>query len=75
MEARHQALASMQSGFRDEGDVMVFFFYFENVAMRGKDEKEKAVELLALLDGAAFDFYFEKLTINSIIYEAGEDFL
>ena len=31
-------------------DVKMFFFYFENVATRGKDHTEMALDLLAFLD-------------------------
>lgn len=33
-----------------DGDVLMFFFYFENVVMRGKDRSEMAFVLLACLD-------------------------
>lgn len=39
------------------GDVKMFLFYFENVAIRGKKDSEKHPELLFHLYGEAFECY------------------
>lgn len=57
-----------------QGDVAMFFFFFDNVGMRGKDESEKAFALLAYLDGAASEFYFQTFTMNGTIIETKKDF-
>ena len=50
-------------------DVKKFFFFFENVAMRGKSDEEKALELLAHLEGEAFDFYYETFAKDGALTE------
>ena len=50
-------------------DVKKFFFFFENVAMRGKSDEEKALELLAHLEGEAFDFYYETFAEDRALTE------
>lgn len=42
--------------------------------MRGKDQSEKAFELLSYLDEAAFEYFFEKFTVDGAINDAGKDF-
>lgn len=41
--------------FNGEGDVGMFFFYFGNIVLRGKEEAEKSVEILAKLYGRGFE--------------------
>lgn len=60
--------------FTGDGDVNMFFFYFENVFMRRKENNEKATELLAHLDGPAFECFCEKFTIDGAITFAGNYF-
>lgn len=43
--------------------------------MRGKNENEKAVELLEFLDRATLEVLFEKLSINEAVNENGIYFL
>lgn len=43
--------------------------------LRGKDDGEKVIELLAYLDDGAFQFYFKKIMINGVISNAGKDFV
>lgn len=59
--------------FTREGDVTMFFLFFENVVMRGKNKSEKVFELLEFPEGASFHFYFQTFTINISISEAGKD--
>lgn len=61
--------------FNGEGDVVMFFFYFENVALLGKKDSEKSFEilqsfeLLAHLDGHTFGFFFQRFTTNGNLIE------
>jgi len=55
-------------------DVKMFFFYFENVATRGKDHTEMAFDLLAFLDKDAFQFYYEKFTRDGELVEEAKDY-
>ena len=60
--------------FDGSGDVRMFLFYFENVAMRGKKQEEKALELLSYLDGKAFEFFFARFTKEGCLTTEGQDF-
>lgn len=44
--------------FDESGTVMMFLFFFKNLAMNGKKKEEKATELLAYLDGKEFELFF-----------------
>lgn len=52
----------------------MFFFYFENVVMRGKQESEKSLELLAHLDSDAFRFFFDRFTKDGELTVEAHDF-
>lgn len=39
-------------------DVVKFFLYFENVAIRGKTDENMAIELLGILENKAFEVYY-----------------
>ena len=45
---------TMKKTFDGSTDVKVFLLYFENVATRSQSAKNKAVEVMACLDGDAF---------------------
>lgn len=60
--------------FDESGDIKMFFFYFENVAMRYKEEKDYYLELFSYLDGPAFEFYFEKFTNDGSPKTEASDF-
>lgn len=68
-----QPSRASERSFACEGDVMIFFFSFENVAMPGRDEKDKSVYLSTFLNGTAFEFFSENFTINGTI-NAVKDF-
>lgn len=40
----------------------MFFFYFDNIATRGKEQNNKAYELLTNLHGEKIQFYYEIFT-------------
>lgn len=44
--------------------MLMFLFYFENVAITGKKEEDKVLELLTFFDGRAFEFLFGCFTKN-----------
>ena len=56
------------------GNVEKFFFYFENVATRGKTPEERAVLLLGFLFGDAFDFYYDEYASKGELLDAGLDY-
>lgn len=60
--------------FDGSGDLKIFMFYFENVAMRGKPQEDKCHELIAHLDGEAFRFFFEKFTEDGKLSDEETDF-
>lgn len=43
--------------FTRDGEVLVLFFYIENVAMREKDSFGKTLELLSFLTDEVFKFF------------------
>ena len=51
-----------------------FFFYFENVATRGKKPEERVVELLGFLVGEAFHFYYDEYATDGSLSEAGQNY-
>lgn len=61
--------------FTGDGDVEMFFFYFENVLTRNKDESEKATELLAQFGGNALQFFIAKITAGGAISDAGKNYV
>lgn len=65
---------STKRTFDGTSDVKIFFFYFENVAMRGKSDADKAYELLAFLDKDAFEFYYSKFTSGGALIEQAQDY-
>ena len=65
---------SSKRTFDGTTDVKMFFFYFENVATRGKDHSEMALDLLAFLDRDPFQFYYEKFTRNGELIEEAKDY-
>lgn len=48
--------------FGGSGDLKYFFFYFENVEIRDKEEKGYFLELLSYLYGPGVEFYLKKFT-------------
>lgn len=53
--------------FSGEGGINMFFFYFENISGRGKDENEKVFQFMVHLDGPAFEYFFQRFTKNASI--------
>ena len=75
--ARRGPVSLTFSGASDDPfDVKKFIFYFDNVLMKEKNDKGKAEDLLPLLYGPAFDFYYslfaadDTLTAESMDYAA-----
>lgn len=65
--------------FTGEGNGPKFMFYYEHVAIRGKNTEYKAVELLPNLYGSAFEFYFptfskdDELTSEALDFSYGKN--
>lgn len=60
--------------FDGSGDVRMFLFYFENVIAREIEEGKKSYELLAHLDGEAFEFFFSLFTKEGVLTDEALDF-
>lgn len=60
--------------FNANGEVQISILYFKNVAMCGKEDSEKHLELLDHLYSEAFPFYFERFTIEGDRREGVKDF-
>ena len=54
-------------------DVSKFLFVYDNIIMRGKADEEKAGAILCPLEGAAFDYYYDKYSHNGSLTEAASD--
>lgn len=72
--AKSPFAAMSERQFTDDGNVKMFFFFPENVAMRGKDDAEKASENLSHLDEDALSFFFDRLTIKGATPESSTNF-
>lgn len=53
--------------FYGKGEVKMFMFYIENVAMGVKYEEEKHLELLVHLYGDALELFFERFTTEGTL--------
>lgn len=60
--------------FTGDNNVAICFFFFESVGMEIEDDKEKAFERLSNLDGAAYEFYFQKFTVKWVMSNDGKNF-
>lgn len=61
--------------FIGDGDVQMFFFFYENVVTRGQDEGEKTLKLLLHINGLTFHPFFKKFTIGSAVCNAGKNYI
>ncbi len=51
-----------------------FFYLYENVVTKSLPDIEKAEKIVAYLTGAAFDFYFDRFTLDIAPTEEGKDY-
>ncbi len=51
--------------FKGTEDASKFFYLYENVVTKSLPDIEKAEKIVAYLTGAAFDFYFDRLTLDN----------
>ena len=51
--------------FNGNEDARKFFYLYENVETNGLPYKEKAEKIVAYLAGTAFDFYFDRFTMDN----------
>ena len=51
--------------FSGKEDMKKFFYVYENLDMKNKSEEETADNLVAYLDGEAFEYYFDKFTVHN----------
>ena len=55
-------------------DVGKFFFIYDNVIMKGKEDSDKAADLIKYLDGPAFDVYYETYADGDSISKAAGNY-
>ncbi len=60
--------------FRGTEDARKFFYLCENVVTKSLLDIEKAGKIVAYLTGAAFDFYFDRFTLDNAQTEEGKDY-
>lgn len=60
--------------FDGSGDVKVFLFHFQNVAMRNQEKKDYSIVFLSYLDGPALPFFFEKFSTDGSLNQEADDF-
>lgn len=60
--------------FTGNGDVHLLFFYFDNLMLRGKDENDKSLQLLAQLHKQAFKLFFQRFTSDGQILDKPTNF-
>ena len=61
--------------FKGTRDARKFFYLYEKVVMKSLPERERAELIVAYLSGAAFDFYFDRFTIDNAPTEEAKDYV
>ncbi len=51
--------------FKGDEDARKFFHLYGNVVTKSLPESERAAKIAATLSGAAFDFYFDRFTLDN----------
>ncbi len=60
--------------FKGIEDAPKFFYFYENVVTKSLPDTEKAEKIVAYLTGAAFEFYFDRFTLDNAPTEEAEDY-
>ena len=55
--------------FNEKKGAKRFFYVYRNVVMKDKTEKDKADNIVAYLDGEAFEYYFENFIYDIALNE------
>ena len=55
-------------------DVNKFFFIYDNVVKQGKQNDQKALDLITFLYGLAFDFYYETYAEDETLSSVASDY-
>ncbi len=51
--------------FKGSKDARKFFYLYENVVTKSLPDSERAEKIVACLSDVAFDFYFDRFTIDN----------
>ena len=60
--------------FKGTEDARNFFYRYENVVTKSLPEIEKAEKIVAYLTGAAFNFYFDRFTLDNGPIDEAKDY-
>ena len=60
--------------FKGNEDARKFSYLYENVVTKGRTDKEKAEKIVAYLAGTAFDFYFDRFTMDNGWTDEAKDY-
>ncbi len=59
--------------FKGSEDARKFFYFYENVVTKCLPDSERAEKIAAYLSEAAFDFYFDRFTLDNAPNEETKD--
>ncbi len=61
--------------FKGSEDARKLFYLFENVVTKSSPDSERAEKILIYLRDAAFDFYFDRITLDNARIEEANDYV
>ncbi len=61
--------------FKGSVDVRNFFYLYENVVTKSLPGSERAEKIVAYLSDAAFEFYFDRFTLDNAFTEKAKDYV
>ncbi len=62
------------STFKGSADARNFFYLYEKVVIKSLPGSERAGKIVAYLSDAAFDFYFDRFTLDNAPTEEAKDY-
>ena len=60
--------------FEGDEDARKFFYLYENVVTKSLPDCARAEKIVAYLSGAAFDFYFDRFTLDNALTEETKEY-
>ncbi len=60
--------------FKSDEDARRFFYLYKNVVSKNVPDSERAEKIMAYLSGVAFDFYFDRFTLDNAPTDAAKDY-
>ena len=60
--------------FKGDEEARKFFFLYKNVVTKSLPDNEMAEKIVAYLSGAAFDFYFDRLSLDNATAEEAKQY-